>query len=109
MNKLKRLLNCLKPYKPEKVIVFGSYARGDIDEYSDIDLVIIKKTKKRFLQRLVEVAKLIDNELGNVDAFVYTPAELERMIEYENSFIETVLKEGKIIYEKNKRRSRTMV
>ena len=103
------MLNCLRPYDPEKVIVFGSYARGDIDEYSDIDLVIIKKTKKRFLQRLIEVAKLIDNELGNVDVLVYTPAEFERMIEYENSFIETVLKEGKIIYEKNKRRSRTMV
>ncbi len=99
MEKLKRVIECIKQYNPEKIIVFGSYARGDIDEYSDLDLVVIKKTNKRFLERLIEVAKLIDNDLGKVDVFVYTPEEFKMMKENKNPFIEKVIKEGKVVYE----------
>jgi len=100
MENLKRVLERLKEYQPEKIILFGSYARGQTDEYSDLDFVLIKKTDKRFLERLIEVAKLIDNDLGDVDVFVYTPEEFERMIEWGNPFIERVLKEGRTLYEK---------
>ncbi len=101
MERLKIVLERLKEYQPERIILFGSYARGEADEYSDLDFVVIKKTGKRFLERLIEVAKLIDNDLGNVDVFVYTPEEFERMIEWENPFIERVLKEGRVLYEKS--------
>ena len=94
------MLERLKECQPEKIILFGSYARGDADEYSDLDFVVIKKTDKRFLERLIEVAKLINNDLGNVDVFVYMSEEFERMIEWENPFIERVLKEERILYEK---------
>ena len=40
------IIEDLKKYEPEKIILFGSFARGEIDEYSDIDLVIIKNEKK---------------------------------------------------------------
>jgi predicted nucleotidyltransferase len=99
MNRFERVVECIKKYEPEKIIVFGSYVRGDVDEYSDLDFVVIKKTDKRFLERLIEVAKLIDNDLGQVDVFVYTPEEFQRMIEWENPFIENVLKEGRVVYE----------
>jgi predicted nucleotidyltransferase len=99
MANLKRVLERLKEYQPEKIILFGSYARDETDEYSDLDFVLIKKTDKRFLERLIEVAKLIDNDLGDVDVFVYTPEEFERMIEWGNPFIERVLKEGRVLYE----------
>jgi len=87
-------------YDPEKIIIFGSYVRDEMDEYSDLDFVIIKKTEKRFIERLIEIGRLIDLDLGKVDVFVYTPEELERMIEWENPFIERVMKEGRVIYEK---------
>ena len=46
----------LDQYGPiEKIILFGSAARGDDDEYSDLDLILIKETSKRFVERLVEV------------------------------------------------------
>jgi len=70
-----------------------------MDEYSDLDFVVIKKTAKRFLERLIEVAKLIDNDLGKVDVFVYTPEEFKGMREDGNPFIERVLKEGRVLYE----------
>jgi predicted nucleotidyltransferase len=100
MEKLKKAIECLKRYDPEKIILFGSYAREDFDLESDIDFVVIKRTEKRFIERLLEVAGLLENELGKVDVFVYTPEEFERMIEWGNPFIERVLKEGKVVYEK---------
>ncbi len=100
MGRVERVIRCLKKYNPEKIIIFGSYARGETDEYSDLDFVVIKKTRKRFIERLIEAAKLIDNDLGKVDVFVYTPREFQEMIERENPFIEQVLKEGRIVYQK---------
>jgi predicted nucleotidyltransferase len=99
MGRFERVVECLKRYKPEKIIVFGSYARGETDEYSDLDFVVIKKTNKRFLERLIEVAKLLDDDLGKVDVFVYTPREFREMMEQGNPFIEEVSKDGRIVYE----------
>lgn len=98
-DKIKRVVNCLKRYHPEKIILFGSYARGEADEYSDLDLVVIKPTDQRFIDRLIETARCLDNDLGKVDVFVYTPEELEEMKQSGNPFIEQVLAEGIVIYE----------
>lgn len=102
--RIKLVVEDLKVYRPEKVILFGSATKGEIDEYSDLDIVVIKKTTQRFLERLVEVSKLLRDEVYPADIFVYTPEELEVMRERENPFIEEVLKSGRIIYEAPKRR-----
>lgn len=99
--KLNLAVEDLKKYGPEKIIVFGSASRGDTDEYSDIDLVVIKDTKKGFVERLGEVITYIRRELLPMDIFVYTKDEFKEMQEGLNPFIEQVLKDGKVIYEKN--------
>lgn len=83
----------------EKIILFGSFARGDMDEYSDIDIVVIKETKERFVKRLLDIESFADLPI-HVDVFVYTPEEFATMFEGGNPFIDKVIKEGKIIYEK---------
>lgn len=98
--KIREIAEDLKVYEPDKIILFGSTLRRDSDQYSDLDIVIIKKTHKRFLERLVEVAKLIRPQLHPIDIFVYTPQEIERMGEEENSFWEQIKKNGRVIYEK---------
>lgn len=100
MDKLSIILERLRTYRPEKVIVFGSVARNEADPSSDIDLVVIRPTKERFIQRLVRLAQLIGPDLGKIDIFVYTPAEFETMKQQHNHFIERVLQEGRVIYEK---------
>lgn len=81
----------------EQIILFGSAARGDMDEYSDVDLIVVKKTDKPFVQRLVEVPMLP----VHADIFVYTPEEFERMKENENPFIISALEGAKIIYSRD--------
>jgi predicted nucleotidyltransferase len=77
-----------------KIILFGSAARGGADEYSDLDLIIIKKTTDPFVKRLVDVPPLP----VRADVFVYTPEEFERMKENENPFIMSALESAKVIY-----------
>ena len=89
----------LLPYEPEKNILFGSAARGEADEYSDIDVVVIKRTSLSFVHRLVEASAYLSSP-GRVDVFVYTPEEFQAMIEEGNPFVESVLRDGKLIYEK---------
>ena len=100
-DKLKLIIKDLKKYEPEKIILFGSGARGEMDEYSDIDLVVIKETKKSFVERLVEVVEFLSKDAPRADIFVYTPEEFEVMQEQENPFIEQVLKDAKVVYEKS--------
>jgi uncharacterized protein len=87
-------------YRPEKIILFGSLASGQVGEWSDLDLVIINETGKPFLQRSEEVALLCMAPVG-IDYLVYTPAEFAQMIASRNPFIvEEVLQKGKVLYER---------
>ena len=97
---LEELVEELKRYGAEKVILFGSVARGDADAYSDVDLVIVKPTPMNFVDRLADVVRQCPTPL-NADIIVYTPEEFERMQEAENPFIECILKDGKSLYEKS--------
>lgn len=100
---LKRILAMLvKDYAPLKVILFGSLASGKVHEWSDIDLVIIKATNRRFLDRIEDVLLLIRPKVA-CDVIVYTPEEFREMETSNNYFIDDEIKrDGKVIYERNK-------
>jgi predicted nucleotidyltransferase len=85
----------------EKVILFGSLARGDVGSYSDIDLIVVEKTERRFLDRLDGVYSAVLPRLG-LDLLVYTPEEFEAMSR-SISFVKKALSEGKVLYEKDSR------
>ena len=54
-----------KEYKPQRIILFGSYAYGNPTENSDIDLLILKNTNKRRVDRFVQVKRIIYNPKGD--------------------------------------------
>ena len=89
----------VKKYKPEKIILFGSFAYGKPKENSDVDLLLIKKTKEKFLKRIFEVAKIIRSSLGT-DTLVYTPKEWSQALKEENYFIKEINQKGRLIYAK---------
>lgn len=99
---LKRMLaKIIKEYDPIKVILFGSLATGNVHEWSDIDLVIIKATNRRFLDRIEDVLLLIRPKVA-CDVIVYTPEEFKEMESSNNYFIDDEIKQGgKMIYERN--------
>lgn len=95
-----RIINrIVRQYRPKKIIVFGSYARGDVHQGSDLDLVIIKNTNEKFLRRMDRVLDLCDGEIA-VEPLIYTEAEFKKMLKEGNDFLETVVSEGKVIYER---------
>lgn len=96
--RVERLLEALRGYGPERVYLFGSAARGEADELSDLDVVVIKQTTTPFLDRLREVARLLPLDLGAVDLLVYTPEEFARMRHEGNAFAEMIAEEGMLIY-----------
>ncbi len=95
---LERILTALKDhYHPEQVVLFGSLASGDVTETSDVDLLIVKRTNKRFFDRIREVVSICDYEVG-VDFLVYTPEELAEAAN-NNPFVrDEILSKGKVIY-----------
>ena len=73
--------------------MFGSVARGEADEWSDLDLVVIAETDRTFFERFRDFDGLYE-VWPRLDLLVYTSAEFERMVEEENPFLLRVLEEG---------------
>ncbi len=96
----KRILDIIiGKYKPEKVILFGSFAEDDIHEWSDIDMVIIKETTLRPIDRCVELSRLVEPKVG-IDFFIYTPDEYKNLLSEKYTFLINIIKKGKVVYEK---------
>lgn len=87
-------------YDPERIVLFGSLATGRVNESSDIDIVVVKKTRKKFWERQKELAGLVRPHIA-CDMLVYTPKEWENESRGENDFFnDEIRKKGKIIYER---------
>lgn len=86
-------------YQPEKIILFGSYATGNVDNDSDLDLCIIKQTKQSFMQRSLEVRKILRPKDTPMDILVFTPREYEEKKSWTNHIAYFAHKYGKVQYE----------
>jgi len=87
--------------KPEKIILFGAYAYGNPTPHSDVDLLVIMKTKARDIDRYVAVSNVLYPRQFPVDIIVKTPKEIEA--EYKkkgNFFMREILTKGKVLYER---------
>jgi uncharacterized protein len=88
-------------YNPEKIILFGSYASGNPNENSDLDLFVIKETDVPRPERTMQVRKMIYGSMVPVDLIVYTPNEIEESKNNKYSFVYAVLNTGKTLYERS--------
>ena len=95
----KKLRPPIEKHKFQKAILFGSLARGEAYRHSDIDLILIKDTNQRFLDRYDGVLAEFSQALPqwNVDLLIYTPEELAAIS--HRRFIQRALKEGIVLYE----------
>ena len=90
-----------KKYQPEKIILFGSAARGELRQGSDIDMLIIKDVKGRSYDRMVDVLRLVQNVPPPLPfaPLVPTRQELEQGLREKRYFLRQVMKDGKVLYE----------
>jgi predicted nucleotidyltransferase len=86
-------------YKPDKVILFGSLADGQVHEGSDIDLFIIKKDVPEMgVDRIRQLDRLIKYRLAT-DFVVYKPDELDHRLKMGDPFVKSILDKGKVLYD----------
>jgi predicted nucleotidyltransferase len=89
--------------KPEKIILFGSYAYGKPTPDSDVDLLVIMETEAKEIDRYVAVSNLLYPRQFPVDILVKTPKEIKA--EYKkrgNFFMREILTKGRVMYERGK-------
>jgi predicted nucleotidyltransferase len=86
---------------PEVVqaILFGSYAAGRRDLFTDIDLIVVMETGKNWPERSAELYQNLQTGV-DLDLLVYTPEEFE--VKRQGAFLGKALENGRVIYEKKR-------
>lgn len=97
---IKNIVNQLiSLYKPEKVILFGSLANGEIKESTDIDIFIIKEDIPEFgADRIRQLDSLIKYKVA-ADFIVYKSSEVNQRLQLGDPFIKNILTKGRVLYE----------
>ncbi|MCL5667189.1 MAG: nucleotidyltransferase domain-containing protein [Patescibacteria group bacterium] len=86
-------------FKPEKIILFGSYAWGKPDPDSDVDLFVIKEVENtRGWAGKIRMA-LWDYPIA-MDILVYNKERLGRSLKKQNFFIKDIISQGQVLYER---------
>ncbi|MBI5822605.1 MAG: nucleotidyltransferase domain-containing protein [Chloroflexi bacterium] len=88
----------VEKFKPKKIILFGSYARGNPRPESDVDILVVIDTPLREVQQAIQICQQIEYRFG-LDLIVHTLKYLAERVKMGDSFLRDVLKEGKVIYE----------
>jgi predicted nucleotidyltransferase len=85
-------------FRPEKVILFGSYAHGKPTSDSDVDLLVVMETKEQALHAAARIAAAIDHPFP-LDILVFKPSELKASLERKGVFATEVMTKGIVLHE----------
>jgi predicted nucleotidyltransferase len=88
----------VEKFKPQKIILFGSYARGNPRPESDVDLLVVMETSIKDVQQAIQICQQIEYRFG-LDLIVHTPNYLAERLKMGDWFLRDVIKEGKVLYE----------
>jgi len=87
-----------REFGAEKVVLFGSYARGTVTEDSDVDLLVVVRFEKRSVDKSVEIRMKLRPGFA-VDLLVRTPEKVRERLAMGDDFMREILGEGKVLYE----------
>jgi predicted nucleotidyltransferase len=91
-----------REFGAERVILFGSYARGTVTEDSDVDLLVIGPFEGRSVDRSVEIRMKLRPRFP-VDLLVRTAEKVHERIQMGDEFMREIVEEGKVLYEADDR------
>ena len=86
-------------FKPKRIILFGSHARGDSHEASGLDLCLVVPEAGDWLERQIEFHRAVDSPGVQVQPYIYTAAEFERLRAEANPFVLAIIEEGRVLHE----------
>jgi uncharacterized protein len=86
-------------FRPKRIMVFGSHARGEAGPDSDLDLFIEMDTPRRPPDRSIEISEVFGLRSWPMDIVVYTPEEVRRLRHINGTLLSVIEKEGKVLYE----------
>ncbi len=92
----------VREFRPLKVVLFGSYAKGIVTPDSDVDLLVILPFEGKPVFKSVEMRLKLRPRFP-LDLIVRTPEKVEERLEMEDAFMEEVMEEGKVLYEADNR------
>ena len=92
----------VEKFKPQKIILFGSYARGNPSPESDVDMLVVMDTPLKEVQQAIQICQQIEYRFG-LDLIVHTPKHLAERLKMGDWFLRDVVKEGKVLYESGSR------
>lgn len=87
-------------FQPESIVLFGSRIWGEPDADSDLDVLVIKESDEREVDRIREVSRLLRPRPLPLDILVKTPAEIRERLARGDDFIRTILDRGRVAYER---------
>jgi predicted nucleotidyltransferase len=87
-----------RQFKPEKIILFGSYAYGKPTEHSDVDILVIMPFKGRNPEKATEIWMATKPRFP-IDIMVRKPAELKKRLKMGDFFLREITEKGKVLYE----------
>jgi predicted nucleotidyltransferase len=88
----------VEKFKPQKIILFGSYARGNPRPKSDVDMLVVMDTPLKDVRQAIEICQQIEYRFG-LDLIVHTPKYLAERVKMGDWFLSDVLEEGKVLYD----------
>ena len=86
--------------QPQKIILFGSQARGEAGHDSDYNLLLIENSTQPRYRRAIPYRRALKDLGISKDIVVWTPREIAEWQNVSNAFITTALREGAVLYER---------
>ena len=88
----------IEKYRPERIILFGTAAKGKWSSDSDVDFLIIKKDTPLYgSDRIRGLSRVIERNIA-VDFLIYRPEEFDMRLKMGDPFLKAIIKEGKVLY-----------
>lgn len=91
----------VKRFDPERIVLFGSRARGDHRPDSDFDLFVEMESDQRLPERAVAISAAFGLHPWSMDIIAYTPEEVARMRGRVGALLTTIEREGRVLYERS--------
>jgi len=92
--------NIVEHFHPQKIILFGSYAWGEPERDSDVDLLVIMESNKRPAHRSAEISMACRPRFLPMDIIVKTPTEVQYRLKINDPFLHRIIEQGKVLYER---------